>query len=82
MSSSDTFSGSDGSSGSDSDESDDDNGFVFEIEGWNQPTSSPLVDTFIADMKVGYECNKIRAKHRFSYPYWSIGLKLQRNDTI
>jgi hypothetical protein len=33
-------------------------------------------------MKVGYQCIKHGNAHAFSYPFWSIGMKLKRNNTI
>jgi uncharacterized UBP type Zn finger protein len=33
-------------------------------------------------MKVGYMCDKEKLRHIFSYPFWSIGLRLKRNSSI
>ena len=75
-------------SGFDSDESytdsssDEDVPLAFELEGWELPAKSMMHEVFISEMKVGYQCKRIGNTHAFSYPFWSIGMKLKRNDSI
>ena len=55
------------------------------LEGWNRHDESEISKIFEIKNNLAYKCNNPDKKHQFtylnqfSYPFWSIGLKIAKN---